>query len=95
MSTTDYAVLNDDCMDLLKTQDLYAERVGSTRNVALFDPDGERVFTVTDTINVRDLLTMLDLYRSRFNKGVLVGREDAFASLRSLIGAASNRSNDE
>jgi hypothetical protein len=79
------------CRAILSAYEINAESltgVGGTV-VTLHDYDGEWLFRVHKDIHESDLLTMIYLHRERFNSGIQVGRERAFAELRAFIGVGA------
>lgn len=77
--------LSEECLAVLEAREL-SVFVAPHGVAAVFDCDGERLFAVTADISAHNLRTALNLYENRYTRGLAHGRNEAFASLRALIG---------
>jgi hypothetical protein len=94
---TDYTLLlSPECEDYLASQELYGvQSVLRVDEVCIHDTDGDRVFTVTKTIDVRDLRTAYFHGMDMHNKGLRGGRAGLQAALRNLLDAAQQPAEDD
>jgi hypothetical protein len=80
-------ILDDACLKILEANEIAALPGHQPGFVDLYDCDGGYLLAVTTRIDASDLRTILNLHRARFNHGREAGRREAFAQLRTLIGA--------
>jgi hypothetical protein len=86
MATKKPAGLHISCRDLLKNAHMTTVPHGN--GLAIHKEGAGYLFWITKGIDFEDLHTLITVYEGRYWEGLVQGREDAFATLRKLIGAA-------